>query len=571
MHTRATLIFLASIILTGCGGGGSGADAPLGLQRIQAKSVQAPAEVVAQEFVITFNGQPRSYHYYVPTNIEHLREYDMRGIKIVISLHDAGSDAATNAARTGWAALAEEKGFVAVFPSARDGSWNTTQDPSRDNDASFINSAVSNVRSRYGLSAGSDTMLTGIGQGATMAHELAMRSSSAAAVAAIGGVAEATTLALPREQLRETTVAVWQFRSLPTPLGANEQLQLDYWRAANRTSASGDRAKGSGRIQTVSYVAPENPMQQVRVSSLNAAAGDSPEVSRLIWDELFDKVVRFRDDTRTNGSLRPDLTIAEMGLLETTKEFNGESRRWLTYLPSNYDSLVAQGRRLPVIFSFHGRNGSARWQAQISEWHKVAETEGFIVVYPHGLGATWTTSIAPDNRDVQFFLSLLEEIGTRHVIDRERLFLNGSSMGTALTNRIAVQYPQLFAAIAPCYSGHLSAASYGNAIVRTDVPLPTWQCRGELEVPSDFPGGTAGETAARNFWRETVNQNFGPPTVLFDGRRTIEVWSDGLAEYRWQLTAHLGHFWHPDQARIMWDQMLSKYRRTADGALHRLP
>lgn len=70
-------------------------------------------------------------------------------------------------------------------------------------------------------------------------------------------------------------------------------------------------------------------------------------------------------------------------------------------------------------------------------------------------------------------------------------FFHGSSQGATLTNRIAVHYPELFAAIAPGYSGHLSPASYTNAIVKTNVPLPVWQCRSEKEVSTDFPSDTA--------------------------------------------------------------------------------
>ena len=67
-----------------------------------------------------------------------------------------------------------------------------------------------------------------------------------------------------------------------------------------------------------------------------------------------------------------------------------------------------------------------------------------------------------------------------------------------------------------------------------------------------------------------VLRDSGFATVQVDGRRTTEIWSDGVAEYRWQLTADLGHFWHPGQARKMWDEMLSKYRRTAGGGLVRV-
>jgi hypothetical protein len=149
--------------------------------------------------------------------------------------------------------------------------------------------------------------------------------------------------------------------------------------------------------------------------------------------------------------------------------------------------------------------------------------------------------------------------------------MNGASMGSLMTNRMAVQYPLLFAAIAPCYSGHLSAANYANAIVRTDVPMPAWLCRGQDEVPSDFPGGTAGEAAAQVFWRETVNKNTGLPTLQLDGRKVTQIWNNGVAEYRWQVTEYQPHFWHEGQALKIWDEMFSKYQRAANGQLVKLP
>lgn len=107
-------------------------------------------------------------------------------------------------------------------------------------------------------------------------------------------------------------------------------------------------------------------------------------------------------------------------------------------------------------------------------------------------------------------------------------------------------------------------------MLKTTVPVPTWQCRGANEVPSDFPGGTTGETAGRFFWRETVNRNFGPPVVQTDGRKTTEIWSGGLAEYRWQVTADVPHFWLAGRAEKLWKEVFSRYRRLADGTLAKI-
>src|SRR4051794_7251228 len=94
-------------------------------------------------------------------------------------------------------------------------------------------------------------------------------------------------------------------------------------------------------------------------------------------------------------------SIADMKMADTTKEFvAGTARRWLTYLPSNYAALIAAGKKLPLVLSLHGRNGSGRWQAITSQWNAVADQNDFIVVYPQGIGATWTGSIAASNPDV---------------------------------------------------------------------------------------------------------------------------------------------------------------------------
>ncbi|MDR6890773.1 MULTISPECIES: PHB depolymerase family esterase [Variovorax] len=579
---KFTMLAAASVVVAGCGGGGSNGYAflpapapPPPAQATVTDDCAAPPNAAATPSpaalplvlqTIKVNGEDRQYYEYAPREVASLRDQDARGVEVVVSLHRTGQSAEDNARLTGWPTLAEEKGFIAIFPVAKPSGWNTAKDTTRSDDHAFIVAAAAAVRTRYGLPSTMSTFLTGAGSGGVMAQELAMRELGvmATGVASFGAAAEPATLNLAAESLPKTAMAVWQFQCGADPFAK----QMGFWRQANGTDSQNQQVVGG--FPTATDFVKDNPVQQVRLSRLDRPA-ESVAISRLVWEELFGKVVRFPDNKSYNGTLHAEKSIADMGLTETIKSLRpGEPRRWLTYVPPQYQKLVAEGKKLPLLFSFHGRNGSARFQAQISEWHDVARDAGFIVVYPHGLKATWTTSIDADNPDVQFFLDLLAEMKSTYQIDDGRVFLNGSSQGTALTNRIAVQYPQLFAAIAPCYSGHLSAASYTNPIVRTDIALPVWQCRGEQELPTEFPGGTAGETAARTFWRETVNQNFSSPAIAIDGRRTTEIWNSGRAEYRWQITSDIGHAWHPGQARKMWDEMLKRYRRNPDGSLQHL-
>jgi len=128
-----------------------------------------------------------------------------------------------------------------------------------------------------------------------------------------------------------------------------------------------------------------------------------------------------------------------------------------------------------------------------------------------------------------------------------------------------------FAVAARCYFGYLFATRDAGSDLRKDIALPVWQCRGETEQSSVFPHGTADEEAARRFWRETVDKNFGPAQVQGDGKKTIEIWSHVVAEYRWQITSDVPHFWSAGQAQKIWDELFSKYRRLSTGALVRTP
>lgn len=580
---QLAVIGFASAVLWGCGGGGSG-NTTAGADPTQPASPEDPAQTAAptpitcaassaslNKATISVNGTMREYFERAPASILALREKDARGIAVVVNFHDVNQDGPSGAASTCWNEVGDAKGFVTVFPSALGGTWNTKGDASGTDEVAFLKALLPAIKTKYALASNAIVYYTGVGQGGRMAQSMAMQAPQfLAAVASIDGTAEPEVFGLASSKLPPTTMSSWIIKT-KGQTDASEATQIAYWNRQN-SAYSAPTAIDDPVFTSRVYASDERPLHQVKVSTPRLAGYAGKALTENIWDTLFAKTVRFFDDNRTNGTLHANQTIEDMKLIETTQEFvSGSPRRWLTYLPSNYAALTAGGQKIPLVISHHGRNGSGRWQAITSQWHEVGEKYGFIVVYPQGNGATWNTSIATTNVDVAFELALIDELKTKYAVDPTRVFLNGASMGSAFTNRMAVQYPLLFAAIAPCYSGHLSPANYADAIVRTDVAMPTWQCRGQDEVPSDFPGGTAGEAAAQVFWRETVNKNNGIPTLQVDGRRVTEIWNNGVAEYRWQLTQYQPHFWNEGQAAKIWEEMFSKYSRAANGQLVRLP
>ncbi|WP_217567234.1 PHB depolymerase family esterase [Streptomyces sp. GbtcB7] len=503
---------------------------------------------------IESGGVTRRFSVYVPSGQPAYRAQDPKNNPLVIVIPPDDESGAGYAARTAWTRVAEDRGFIVAFPVAADGGWNIGLSADRPDDIAFVTAVTDTVRGTY-KSNEINTYIAGEGAGAALANQVAAISSTRyVAVAGCGDGVPLDFYDKAASRLTVTAMSGWTFLRGPRP-SAEESRQIAYWRGANK-----------GR-----------PHAQVRVSRLRDGRGfASTDVVEAVWDRMFHPTLRFTDQDSVNGHLVPFRTAQEMGLRWCTKTIGGASRRWLVYLPTRYRSLTRHGRRLPVVMSFHGRNGSARFHAQQSYWADVAEKYGFIAVFPQaeplpGAGPhdniAWSPDAAPDNTDVRVALGIVEDIDSRFEADLTRVYVTGFSQGSAFTNRLAVQYPERFAAIAP-QSGHLFRANdYSAPVVRTDVPLPVWQFRGVDEVPGDFPGGSSGEAASRVFWRETVDRNLQRPRTVVDGRYTTEVFTDGVAEYRWTVNGDVGHFPPNGVNHKVWAEFFSRYRRLPDGSL----
>ena len=115
------------------------------------------------------------------------------------------------------------------------------------------------------------TFLTGVGIGGTMAQEVAMRELGvmATGVASLGGTAEANTLTA--SDLPKTAMAVWQFQcASDSTTDRRVSQQADYWRGANGTNTQ--VVSTLGGLPTTTDSVRDNPVQQVKLSKLNAPA-----------------------------------------------------------------------------------------------------------------------------------------------------------------------------------------------------------------------------------------------------------------------------------------------------------
>jgi len=129
---------------------------------------------------------------------------------------------------------------------------------------------------------------------------------------------------------------------------------------------------------------------------------------------------------------------------------SGERREYLLHVPDSSDGAKA----VPLVITLHG---FAQWpanQAYVSQWDKLADEEGFIVVYPSGTSFPKRWRAAWDGNDpksveveVQFFRDLIDQLSRDYAIDPERIFVNGLSNGAGMALRLACALPDRVAAI----------------------------------------------------------------------------------------------------------------------------
>ena len=147
--------------------------------------------------------------------------------------------------------------------------------------------------------------------------------------------------------------------------------------------------------------------------------------------------------------------INAQALIEGRMNHDGLNRQYLMYLPGSYERMAT----LPLLVILHGGSGSAATTVNFTQMNPVADQNDFIVLYPQGIapslngGFTWADGrgTAADRmgiNDVDFLIELIEHLSNSYKIDPKRLFLTGFSNGSFMTQRMACEKNELFAAMA---------------------------------------------------------------------------------------------------------------------------
>lgn len=155
----------------------------------------------------------------------------------------------------------------------------------------------------------------------------------------------------------------------------------------------------------------------------------------------------FHGCAHKSGGLGRSIDPSTLGPNFESKKLShrGKKREYLLYTPQNHDQKIP----MPLVIGFHGGKTSNARFAVTSQFHRLAEQEGFLVAYPNGIETNWNDgrgTANPDVDDVGFVTSLINEIRTIRNVDAKRIYVTGISNGGMMVQRLACERSDVIAA-----------------------------------------------------------------------------------------------------------------------------
>src|SRR5881392_3292332 len=192
------------------------------------------------------------------------------------------------------------------------------------------------------------------------------------------------------------------------------------------------------RVEPASVTAPPIMREGKRAIGAVLALLSLPVLLVLI------EAVSFRVANRPNGSFMS----------------SGRKREYLLYVPRSYDG----SKPAALVISLHGAGLWGAAQKETSQWNRVADEYGFIVVYPSGEGGggprVWHEGDeAAPSRDVRFISELIDTLEARYNIDPQMIYANGLSNGGGMSFVLSCTMSDRIAAV-----GHRPAAGSDDRV-----------------------------------------------------------------------------------------------------------
>lgn len=188
---------------------------------------------------------------------------------------------------------------------------------------------------------------------------------------------------------------------------------------------------------------------------------------------------------------------AGAGAQEEALRDAGRERAYLLHRPAS----LSRSTPAALVVMLHGGFGSARQAQRAYGWDALADREGFVVVYPDGVGRSWNAggiccgpALRQEVDDVGFLDRLLRTVEVAQNIDARRVYLTGMSNGAAMAYRYGCQGAVALAAIGPV-AGTLSMPC------RPTRPVSVLAIHGLADEHVPYAGGSGTRGVTKGEWQ----------------------------------------------------------------------
>lgn len=437
-----------------------------------------PMEMVGYwEKSFDINGKKRTVKIYISP------ETPIRSYYTVIAVPD-GVDTTEFLWKSGWKDLADEKGEGLFVLEPSENGWGSYEE-----ELDYINTAMSFYMSNRYFSIFGEHYLVGYGKGAPPLEAWAA-ANPLKVIAQVyvdsPGLPAAYFNQFFSKEFDGTTASGYlrvefppAFRLikysevvLPTWFinpGETASESLDYWKTANDCVSTPiidkqfgfvyKQADNSGRWMT-SY---SGPISKVAILEKTVNYWDK-KITKMI-DEFLTYYTRYENFFAYGNQLVERANYEKLGIEIHTITVNGYIREYMIYVPDSARRLW--GNAAPVLWVWAGNSQTDRVFLDATQWWKVAQEKGFILVIPCEQydDVFQNNPVQVTHKDCYpFFQQLREILVNNYPVDPTRFYLTGQSAGSMISQAFAMAFPEYFAAVAST-SAVPRRDSQGNVII----------------------------------------------------------------------------------------------------------
>ncbi len=506
--------------------------------------------------------QEREYLVYIP-------ESAYLSTPSVLLIPDEADSKLAFVENSGWTTTADEVGMLLFV---------TDPDVSEEECAQMIEEM--RLRERYTANK-NYFYLAGYGTGADRAQRLAMKNPSAFAGVALAGACEIQEEELkamdqvpsevPGCPLSQVSMPVWLLTDEVTPA---QNAVLEYWKKANKSQPDPYVSKGG-----TWYL----PSEYTEHSLIEEVVGGKVRISKMaspaeIWKTFFSRYLR--STGIGNWNLKVWRTDEEAGVEFKTIEVDGYRREWYQYIPTKMRQNPDYNA--PLVVSCHGGSNLHRAFFPATDWIKVAEARGFMVVFPAAAlrhfpktnwlpHAAWNASANDEQlNDEKFIREMVNYLTEHYSIDKGRIYATGHSMGSAMGQRLLLAMPDIFAA-AGLTSGVLRGGFFGDyqtpGIVE-DHQRPIWILMGEKDIGGGTPENNSDVAKYIEYWtkRDKTTPPESPKTYQ-TGAYVTRVYCNqaGVPMVNFSTVMNKPHSCTAQDSWFLYDEFFSKFHINEEG------